>query len=528
MRLTRSERKPGRKPWRRHLKLLTRRRGRREHSIRGKILFFSWQALLPVFLLAVYAIFSMGTVYQKYDHIVRNITSANTYNVNLKKNLDESMYLIVIGSLRWSDLKDTDDPENPYVTLAAAETDFRAMLAAAEDPEIRNTLKAILKLSDILHKRIDDIISNVEAGGHYDDNVEMLDMNINILTKLIQDDIADYIYQEASSMELVRQAVSRQASRTTVMLAALLVFMFIGSVISSNTFSSIITDPIQQLCTLSARFAEGDFSVRIKLNSHDELEKLGDSFNQMVGEIASLVEDIRREQNNLKEIELKLLQEQINPHFLYNTLDAISWLTESGEKDQAVSMIASLSNFFRTALSKGRSRIRVEEEISHIRSYLEIQQFRYKDILSYRIEVADVVLPCLMLKLTLQPVVENALYHGIKHKREKGCIVLLGDLTEQGQLRFVVSDNGIGMTPSELKHARALLTGETVDPSQHGFGLNNLQQRIQMTYGPAFGVAIDSHYGQGTTVTLTLPAESDSSRQCLPAAAPSDQLNLKT
>ncbi|MDD2213674.1 MAG: histidine kinase, partial [Oscillospiraceae bacterium] len=384
---------------------------------------------------------------------------------------------------------------------------FKTMLQAADDPEMRNTLKAILKLSEILRKRMDDIIRNVETGGHYDDNVEMLDMNINILTKLIQDDIADYIYQEASSMELVRQEVSRQASRTTALLAALLAFLFIGSVISSNAFSSIVTDPIQQLCSLSSRFAEGDFSVRIKLNSHDELEKLGDSFNQMVAEIASLVEDIKREQNNLKEIELKLLQEQINPHFLYNTLDAISWLTESGEKAQAVSMIASLSNFFRTALSKGRSRIRVEEEISHIRSYLEIQQFRYKDILSYQIDVKPEIMSCLILKLTLQPVVENALYHGIKHKREKGCIVLQGELTKTGELCFVVKDNGIGMTPSELKHAQALLTGEAVDPSQHGFGLNNLQQRIQMNYGAAYGVRIDSHYGQGTTVTLSLPAE---------------------
>ena len=146
----------------------------------------------------------------------------------------------------------------------------------------------------------------------------------------------------------------------------------------------------------------------------------------MVEQIGNLVEDIRVEQLNLRATELKLLQAQINPHFLYNTLDAIIWLAEAGEKDQVVMMVTALSDFFRTTLSKGRDFITVEEEERHIDSYLKIQQFRYRDILAYEIDIPEELYQYQILKLTLQPLVENALYHGIKNKHGLGHILVTG------------------------------------------------------------------------------------------------------
>ena len=160
--------------------------------------------------------------------------------------------------------------------------------------------------------------------------------------------------------------------------------------------------------------------MRAEENSEGEMAVLNDSFNQMIEKIGNLVEDIRIEQLNLRATELKLLQAQINPHFLYNTLDTIIWLAEAGRKDEVVMMVTALSDFFRTTLSKGRDYITVKEEEAHIRSYLKIQQFRYQDILEYSIHIPEELYAYQILKLTLQPLVENALYHGIKNKRGTG------------------------------------------------------------------------------------------------------------
>jgi two-component system sensor histidine kinase YesM len=234
----------------------------------------------------------------------------------------------------------------------------------------------------------------------------------------------------------------------------------------------------------------------------------------MVEEIAQLVDDVREEQRNLQDTELRLLQAQINPHFLYNTLDAIMWLTEAGEKEEAVSMLSSLSEFFRTTLSSGRDYVTLEEEDNHIRSYLNIQRFRYQDIMDYRIAFDEDILPFYIQKMTLQPIVENALYHGIKNKRGMGLIEV-GGHRAGGDIILTVRDNGIGMTKEQLTHLRNVLEGrEAAEQEWNGFGMVNVQKRIRLGFGSAYGLTVDSVYGEGCTVTVRIPAvESDAVRQ---------------
>ena len=234
---------------------------------------------------------------------------------------------------------------------------------------------------------------------------------------------------------------------------------------------------------------------------------LNDSFNQMIEKIGNLVEDIRVEQLNLRATELKLLQAQINPHFLYNTLDTIIWLAEAGRKDEVVMMVTALSDFFRTTLSKGRDYITVKEEEAHIRSYLQIQQFRYQDILEYSIDIPEELYAYQILKLTLQPLVENALYHGIKNKRGLGHIRVSG-WKEEGRLVFRVWDDGKGMEPERLGKVRRLIAGEEEvdrsDPS--GFGLFNVAQRLKLNYGPQYGISVESEYGKWSETKVVIPA----------------------
>ena len=212
------------------------------------------------------------------------------------------------------------------------------------------------------------------------------------------------------------------------------------------------------------------------------------------------------EQLNLRATELKLLQAQINPHFLYNTLVTIVWLAEAGKKEEVVWMVSALSNFFRTTLSKGRDYITVGEEESHIRSYLEIQQFRYRDILQYEVRIPEQIGGFMILKLTLQPLVENALYHGIKNKRGMGHIRVTGELDGE-KLVFRVWDDGIGMSPERLEQVRRMVRGEDQSEDRSsGFGLFNVWQRLQLNYGAEYGLEIDSRYGEWTETKVVIPA----------------------
>ena len=225
----------------------------------------------------------------------------------------------------------------------------------------------------------------------------------------------------------------------------------------------------------------------------------------MVGEIKNLVEDIHTEQENAKDAELRLLQEQINPHFLYNTLDAIVWMTESGENQKAIQVIQELSSFFRISLSKGQSEITIANERDHVKSYLEIQRFRYQDILDYEIKIDEDILEDHIQKLTLQPIVENALYHGIKNTRGRGMITVTGE--KQGDdILFKVEDNGIGMKPEELEKLRSLIAGKVDASEKNGYGMANVEKRIEMHYGKEYGMTVESEYEQGTTVLVRIPA----------------------
>ena len=226
----------------------------------------------------------------------------------------------------------------------------------------------------------------------------------------------------------------------------------------------------------------------------------------MTEEIGVLVEDIKKKQANLHIAETRLLQAQINPHFLYNTLDTIVWLAEENKKEEVVSMVTALSEFFRTTLSKGRDFITVKEEESHIESYLKIQQFRYQDIMDYEIDIDESMYGFVIPKLTLQPLVENALYHGVKNKRGKGMIRITGRL-EGSDMVFKVIDDGKGMTEEELGKLQNSLKKDKSDRQEDGFGLSNVNQRIRHYYGESYGLSFESRENEGTTATIILEAK---------------------
>lgn len=459
--------------------------------------------LIPLAAIVIYLLIMMNRFSSRYDLIVENITKANAYNIDFKEDMDYVMYIIVVNSERAEELVDT---EQPHAMIKEAREVFENLYEEADTDYAQNNLKRILKTLNTLEDRVEEIEADALVSGNYDLNMERLDLNIRVLTDLLQEQIQKYIYYETTNLEELRVGIRSDVDRAIQMSVIVFAVILIGTVLINRRIVLSITEPISRLCEVTRQAGKGDFAVRAPEGGNDELAVLNQGFNQMVERIGNLVEDIRVEQLNLRATELKLLQAQINPHFLYNTLDTIIWLAEAGQKEQVVMMVSTLSDFFRTTLSKGRDYITVKEEATHIRSYLTIQQFRYRDILEYEMDIPEELEEYQILKLTLQPLVENALYHGIKNKRGLGHILVSGK--KQGEhLVFTVRDNGKGMDPERLAYVQRLISGELKDEdAPSGFGLFNVNQRLQLNYGPEYGLLLASEEGEWTEVNVIIPA----------------------
>lgn len=282
-----------------------------------------------------------------------------------------------------------------------------------------------------------------------------------------------------------------------LLLAVMLLFLLI-----TNT----MTIPIRDLRNKMKMVESGNLDVEAQFRYNDEISDLSKGFNKMLIKIKALMEKERIYQENLKKSEFKAMQAQINPHFLYNTLDAIVWTAEAGNKEEVVNIAKYLSDFFRVALSKGKEWILIKEELLHVGSYLSIQKVRYRDILEYSIDVDPGIMSMRILKLTLQPIVENALYHGLKNKRGGGYIMITGKKLDRENLVFEVSDNGIGMSANELvKLIKEINKPQSEIDMKTGFGLKNINQRIKLYYGSQYGITVTSEFMNGTTVRVLIP-----------------------
>lgn len=475
-----------------------------KHSINHKLTLLVAAAMLPFLCVAAYLLYALLSYGNAYDRVVRNMTMANSYNLSFKEEMDENLYKIVVSGTTFDEIPGSDSLEDPYELLDELQGDFRELESITTDVTSRRWLQNLLRNIDTLRERVDDIRLNLQESGHYDENIEMLDNNIYILTELIQDDIQYYIYYQTQSMEMMRASLNQQVFTFIVCMILLLAALTAFVAIIETRISRSISGPILGLSQVTHEIAQGDFSVRADEKGDRELGALAASVNNMAEHLSVMVMQIREDERKMRKAELRLLQEQINPHFLYNTLDAIVWMIEDGKSEQAENMVVSLSTFFRTVLSRGREFISIREEVQHIRSYLEIQKARYQDILSYEIQVAPELYPYETLKMTLQPLVENALYHGVKNKRSGGLIRISGE--RDGKLiRFKVEDDGIGMNAEALAHLQEEIRRPCKE-TDTGFGMANVNERIRMNFGADYGLMIESEEGKGTRVWVTIPA----------------------
>ena len=334
----------------------------------------------------------------------------------------------------------------------------------------------------------------------YQKRQEFMENNTVILTTLFEKEMQNYIYQEATQLVQVESQLAGNVRLTLMAMCGVLLVTMLLLFNRSFRLTYSITKPISEILHNIKKVGKGEYkNIAPVIADCIEIQELDEGTRKMAGRIEGLLENVRKEQDAQHLTELQLLQAQVNPHFLYNTLDTIVWLVEGGMEQDAVDMITSLSVFFRTSLSKGKDIISLAEEERHTLSYLEIQQSRYRDIMEFEIRIPKELEGVMVPKLTLQPLAENALYHGIKNKRGKGKILIEGfDLGEDMMLR--VTDNGQGMTPERLKEVQdAICTGERA-----GFGLAAVSERIALYYGAGYGLRISSIEGEGTVIEVYL------------------------
>jgi two-component system sensor histidine kinase YesM len=323
----------------------------------------------------------------------------------------------------------------------------------------------------------------------------------------MQESLQDYMLFEINRTGQKYNETQSGFSRWVLISSGVLVLVIIISVLLAKNISDGIYQPIKKLQNVTATLTHEDLEPLLNSSNADELTELGLSFNIMTARIRQLLDEKVKEQENLKKSEMRVLQAQINPHFLYNTLDTIIWLAETNQTGLVVDLVRSLSTFFRVSLSRGKDWIKIRDEIEHVRSYLAIQKVRYRDILEYEINVDNTIFNSTILKLSLQPLVENALYHGIKNKRGGGKIVVNGRQVDPRTVVFEITDTGIGMHPEKLAQIQSALENgiETVDSEDRGYGIFNVNKRVELYYGKQYGLTIDSKFQQGTTVRLRLP-----------------------
>lgn len=453
--------------------------------------------IVPILTFVCICLFYIWRGNNMYAEMINSAVVASEFSLDFKKDFDYETYLLIIGnkSVEESSLDTLLDDANRVL-------DSLSSLNMSDDNALR--LKSARKYLNNLDTYVERIKQNMVEGNKYEDNIQIWENDVQIVTSLLRETIFQYIYYEIKDLEVARneyqqfyEGIIRFAVIAFAAISLLIIFL-------SIYIPQSITKPITRLSEVTDQVAKGDLTVRSDVDAGGEVGILSDSLNTMIDKINELLSQVTTEQTRLRKAELELLQSQINPHFLYNTLDTIVWLAEGSDQAKVVSMVESLSEFFRTSLNQGKDIISIREELQHVRSYLEIQQVRYQDILEYEIDVPEELYKYQIPKITIQPLVENALYHGIKNKRRLGKITISGEVNEKVCIR--VTDNGIGMSEERNRDVMDRILGKTPD-SEVGFGLYNVNERIRLKFGDGYGIRITSRYEEGTVSEVILPKE---------------------
>ena len=436
-----------------------------------------------------------------YDRLIGNVDKTNRLNQIVKTEVTNELWDIVAGNKSFAD-------GNQYRIIDNINFELREMMQNTRETGNQHILEVAGRAIQTLTRYVNRLETQMENNAPVIENERTLD-EIRAVSVLVSELLQDFIVMEIDSAAAESQRIKTRALVIGTIQTAIIFMAIFFSVRVRTSVTKSVDRAINTLVSLSSSIAEGNLDARADLSHVQELEILTKDLNIMAYKIKTLIDENIREQRNLQKSEMKALQAQIKPHFLYNTLDSIVWLAEGNKSEEVISITRAFSDYFRISLNRGDEWVKVQDEFKHIESYLTIQKIRYRDILDYSIEYDHGMDQMVMLKLLLQPLVENALYHGIKNKRGMGNIIIRG-WQENGFLCFRVSDNGIGMTETQLasvvkqiEDAPGPAAGEA---ENRIYGLYNVAKRLELYYNRADLLDIQSVYREGTEVTVLIPS----------------------
>ncbi|MDR1650261.1 MAG: sensor histidine kinase [Synergistaceae bacterium] len=466
-------------------------------SIRKKII-ASFTAIFALMLpLVVSQIVTGMRQTSEYRKMIDNIGMASGLSTTIKTEIEPIVWDIVAGKTRF---------ESSGIGDLMADIRGRMEELKLDHYSRRNRtmMEVVLRTMSTLESYIGKLELQINEELPVAEHEATLE-EIRAVANLIADLMQNFIGRQMNEIQILNERISGRSGKIFFADITLLAIVVTIGFFTVWTISGDIARPIEKLRIMASKIASGDFHSRVSLHRDGELSELADSMNSMAKQIELLIQKSIEEERNLKMSEMKTLQAQITPHFLYNTLDAVIWAAESNRSGDVIKLVTALSSFFRITLSHGVDFIPLRNEIQHVENYLIIQQMRYSDILRYSIDVDPGIMDDVMLKILLQPLVENAIYHGIRHRRGgRGLVTVTARGTPDG-LSFCVSDTGVGMTDEKISSVRSIMKeGPSKDPSAKGYGLFNVNRRLELYYGPEYGLDISSGT-DGTSVSFVLP-----------------------
>ena len=475
-------------------------------SLRRTLLITYISLLFITLIPSIYSIVVSQIHTKRYSQIISNVSTANRISLIAKDDIPAELWNIICGKKEIANGSQNKLLDNISSGLSL-------MLLTINNEESRGKLEVANRAYITLRRNVNMLISQIKGGSLVTQNEATLD-EIRTITSLFSDIMQDFIVTEIEAANQTNQSLRNTSIILTTIQIIITILSIIISINSFITVSAAIQKPISDMEKLSTKVSNGDLTARIDIPHVNELNTLAENLNTMAGQIDLLIQKNMEEQKNFQKAEMKALQAQITPHFLYNTFDTIVWLAEEEHTEEVVRITKAFSDFLRISLSRGHEWITISQELEHIKNYLTIQKIRYADILNYSIDADEALMDVKMIKLVLQPLIENAIYHGIKNKRGRGKLKVSAHFTNDSRtfVCFTVEDNGAGFTEERLGQVRNELRTGAQDSEKLSsvYGLYNVNKKLKLYYGEnTEGLLIESEAGKGSKISFIIPVNAE-------------------
>lgn len=468
-----------------------------------KTLQLSYVFLIIIMIIpTVYSIIVSQIHTQQYDDIISNVSYANKINQIAKTDVPNELWDIVCGRKNFEN-------GNQYKMIEQIFAGIFDMQEHTKSRENKSKLEVAYRACTTLSNNIRNLERAMNQGSTVTENEASLD-EIRTITALFSDIMQDFILSEIETATITNISIKNSSIVLTILQIIIILFSLAVAINGYITVSKSVNKPLSDMENLSTNIAQGNLTARTSIPNVEELIPLANNLNTMAEQIDLLIKKNIEEQQNFQKAEMKALQAQITPHFLYNTFDTIIWLAEEEDTERVIQITKAFSDFLRISLSRGHEWITIGQEIDHIKNYLTIQKIRYADILNYEININEEIINFKTIKLLLQPLVENAIYHGIKNKRGRGNLLVTADFTDETKqsIKFVVKDDGAGFTSERLVQVLKELNTSSEDSEKLSsvYGLYNVHKKLKLYYGDKTeGLVIQSEYGKGCEISFVIP-----------------------